>query len=190
MILVAKDSKTQETLSALFKGRAMRKTYRAVLEGVMEKGQGDIEGRIGRHPIDRKKMAVLKKGGREASTSYRVVEKLHGFTYVEAYPKTGRTHQIRVHLSHIGHPVAGDDMYGRKAKHATDRPLLHAFRIEFIHPVNGAPVSIEAPVPQDMIEFIQKNKKEDPLSQLIGASHGNGSPAGRDHDKYLYARKK
>jgi 23S rRNA pseudouridine1911/1915/1917 synthase len=159
VILVAKDSKTQETLSALFKGRAVRKTYRAVLEGVMEKGQGDIEGSIGRHPIDRKKMAVLKKGGREASTSYRVVEKLYGFTYVEAYPKTGRTHQIRVHLSHIGHPVAGDDAYGRKAKHAADRPLLHAHRIEFTHPVKGIPVSIEAPIPEDMIEFIAKNKR-------------------------------
>ena len=137
VILVAKDSKTQETLSALFKGRAMRKTYRAVLEGVMEKGQGDIVGSIGRHPIDRKKMAVLKEGGREASTSYRVVEKLHGFTHVEAYPKTGRTHQIRVHFSYIGYPVAGDETYGRKAKHAADRPLLHAFRIEFTHPVKG-----------------------------------------------------
>ncbi len=158
VILVAKDSKTQETLSALFKRRDVRKTYRAIVEGVMEREQGAIEGSIGRHPVDRKKMAVLKEGGRESSTAYRVLEKLNGFTYVEAYPKTGRTHQIRVHLSHIGHPVAGDEIYGRKAKHAADRPLLHAFRIEFAHPVTGVSVSIEAPVPQDMVEFIEKNR--------------------------------
>jgi 23S rRNA pseudouridine1911/1915/1917 synthase len=124
----------------------------------MEKNQSIIEGSIGRHPVDRKKMAVLKEGGREAATSYKVIERLDGFTFVEAYPKTGRTHQIRVHLSHIGHPVAGDDMYGKKAKHAADRPLLHAYKIEFIHPAIGVPVLIEAPVPEDMIEFIAKNK--------------------------------
>ena len=158
VIIVAQDSKTQETLSALFKKRAVHKTYRAVVEGVMQKEQGVIEGSIGRHPIDRKKMAVLKEGGRESSTAYKVIEKLGGFTYVEAYPKTGRTHQIRVHFSHIGHPVVGDDVYGRKAKHAADRPLLHAFRIEFIHPATAVPVSIGAPVPEDMIEFIDKNR--------------------------------
>jgi 23S rRNA-/tRNA-specific pseudouridylate synthase len=158
VIIVAKDSKTQEKLSALFKSRAMHKTYRAVVEGVIQKEQGVIEGGIGRHPVDRKKMAVLKERGRDASTAYRVVERLEGFTYVEAYPKTGRTHQIRVHLSHIGHPVAGDDTYGKKARHAADRPLLHAFRIEFVHPATGTPLLIEAAVPQDMIDFIGKNK--------------------------------
>jgi 23S rRNA pseudouridine1911/1915/1917 synthase len=158
VIIVAKDSKTQEMLSALFKGRAMRKTYRAVVEGVMQKEQGVIEGSIGRHPVDRKKMAVLKERGRDASTAYRVIERLDGFTYVEAYPKTGRTHQIRVHLSHIGHPVAGDDTYGRKAKGAADRPLLHAYRIEFMHPATGIPVLIEASIPGDIEEFIDRHR--------------------------------
>jgi 23S rRNA pseudouridine1911/1915/1917 synthase len=158
VIIVAKNSKTQEALSGLFKGRAMSKTYRAVVEGVMERDRGTIDGGIGRHPIDRKKMAVLKERGRDASTTYKAIERLHGFTCVEAYPKTGRTHQIRVHLAHIGHPVAGDGTYGRKAKHVADRPLLHAYRIEFKHPITGKPISIEAPIPQDMIEFIEKNK--------------------------------
>ncbi|MCX5804446.1 MAG: RluA family pseudouridine synthase [Proteobacteria bacterium] len=156
VIIVAKDSKTQEMLSALFKKRTVRKTYRAIVEGVMDCKEGAIEGNIGRHPIDRKKMAVLKEGGRDAATSFKVIKQLDGFAYVEAYPKTGRTHQIRVHLSHIGHPVAGDEMYGKKAKHIADRPLLHAYKIEFIHPVMGTPIIIEAPMPDDMIGFIEK----------------------------------
>lgn len=154
VIIVAKDSKTQEMLSALFKKRAVRKTYRAIVEGVIKQKEGAIEGNIGRHPIDRKKMAVLKEGGRDAATSFKVIEQFNGFSYIEAYPKTGRTHQIRVHLSHIGHPVAGDDLYGKKAKHIADRPFLHAYRIQFIHPVKNIPIAVEAPVPLDMIDFI------------------------------------
>ncbi|MCX5808789.1 MAG: RluA family pseudouridine synthase [Proteobacteria bacterium] len=156
VIIVAKDSRTQEVLSALFKERSIRKTYRAVVEEVVMKNEGIIEGNIGRHPTNRKKMAVLKEGGRDASTAFKVIKRLNGFTYIEAYPKTGRTHQIRVHLTHMGHPIVGDDAYGKRAKHVTERPLLHAYRIEFMHPVTGIPVFIEAPVPADIEEFIEK----------------------------------
>ena len=156
VIIVAKDSRTQEMLSALFKERSVRKTYRAVVEKIVMKNEGIIEGNIGRHPTNRKKMAVLKEGGRDASTAFKVIKRLNGFTYIEAYPKTGRTHQIRVHLTHMGHPIVGDDAYGKRAKHVTERPLLHAHRIEFIHPVTGMPVFIEAPVPADIEEFIEK----------------------------------
>jgi 23S rRNA pseudouridine1911/1915/1917 synthase len=154
VIIVAKDSKTQEMLSALFKKRTVQKTYRAIVEGVVNKKEGAIEGNIGRHPVDRKKMAVLKEGGRDAATSFKVIKQLDEFAYVEAYPKTGRTHQIRVHFSHIGHPVAGDDMYGKKAKHIADRPLLHAHRIQFTHPVKNMLIVIEAPMPKDILDFI------------------------------------
>jgi 23S rRNA pseudouridine1911/1915/1917 synthase len=157
VIIVAKDSKTQEMLSVLFKKRTVQKTYRAIVEGVINQKEAAIEGNIGRHPVDRKKMAVLKEGGRDASTSFKVIERLNGFSYIEAYPKTGRTHQIRVHLSHIGHPVAGDDLYGKKAKHIAERPFLHAYRIQFIHPVKDVPIIIEAPVPSDMIDFIAQH---------------------------------
>ena len=156
VIIVAKDSRTQETLSALFKERSIRKTYRAVVEECVMKNEGIIEGNIGRHPTNRKKMAVLKEGGRDASTAFKVIKRLNGFTYIEAYPKTGRTHQIRVHLAHAGHPVVGDEAYGKRAKHVTERPLLHAYRIEFMHPVTGMPVFIEAPVPADIEEFLAK----------------------------------
>lgn len=159
VILVAKDTKTQEALSSLFKERAVRKTYRAIVEGIMKKNDGLIEESIGRHPVQRKKMAVVREGGRESETAYKVIRKLDGFTYVEAYPKTGRTHQIRVHLSHIGHPVVGDETYGKSAKHAADRPLLHAFSISFFHPVNGLPIGISAPIPEDMARFLEEHEE-------------------------------
>jgi 23S rRNA pseudouridine1911/1915/1917 synthase len=155
VIIVAKDTKTQEMLSALFKERCVHKTYRAIVGGILKKDEGVIEGNIGRHPRDRKRMAVLKEGGRDAFTGFRVIKRLRGFTYIEAYPKTGRTHQIRVHLSHTGHPVVGDDLYGKKTKNMAPRPLLHAYRIEFKHPAKGTPISIEAPVPEDMEEFVR-----------------------------------
>jgi len=160
VILVAKDSKTQEMLSTLFKERSVRKTYRAVVEETIIKSGLVIEGNIGRHPIDRKRMAVLKDGGRVAYTEVKVIERLDGFTYVEAYPKTGRTHQIRVHLAHIGHPIVGDVVYGRRARLLVKRPLLHAYRIEFIHPVIKTPLLIEAPIPEDLEVFVKGNKKD------------------------------
>jgi 23S rRNA pseudouridine1911/1915/1917 synthase len=158
VILVAKDSATQDQLSQLFKDRKVRKTYRALVEGKVERDQGTVEGNIGRHPIDRKKMAVLKEKGRSAATSYRVLSRLKAFTYLEAYPTTGRTHQIRVHLAHIGHAVVGDEIYGRSARKLTPRPLLHAYRLEFRHPRTHRNLVIEAPVPEDMKEFLAGNE--------------------------------
>jgi 23S rRNA pseudouridine1911/1915/1917 synthase len=142
-------------LSYLFKERNVKKTYRAIVEGNTKKEQWTVEGNIGRHPVERRRMAVLKTGGRTAETSFKVLRVLKGFTYLEAYPKTGRTHQIRVHLAHAGYPIVGDEVYGKKAKALMPRPLLHAYRIEFIHPVKDTPVKIEAPVPVDMEEFVK-----------------------------------
>ncbi len=158
VILVARDERTQERLSALFKDRKVRKTYRAVVEGMPGPDSWTVEGNIGRHPVERKKMAVLRSGGRQAKTGFKVLERLEGFSYVEASPATGRTHQIRVHLSHAGYPIVGDETYGRRAKRSAARPLLHACRIEFIHPVTSEPVVIEAPVPADMIDFVEKHR--------------------------------
>lgn len=158
VILVARDERTQERLSVLFKDRKVRKTYRAVVEGVPGLDSWTVEGNIGRHPVERKKMAVLRSGGRQAKTDFKVLERLDGFSCIEAYPATGRTHQIRVHLSHAGYPVVGDETYGRKAKRLALRPLLHAYRIEFTHPVTSKPVTIEAPVPGDMVDFLEKHR--------------------------------
>lgn len=155
VILIARNPKTQEELSLLFKNRQVHKTYRTVVEGVLAQIGGKIEGNIGRHPADRKKMAVLKEKGRHALTGFKVLKRLRGFTYLEAYPETGRTHQIRVHLAHIGHPVVGDDTYGKKAKGLAGRPLLHAYSIAFPHPVTGKGLTISAPVPPDIEDFIK-----------------------------------
>lgn len=158
VILIARDSKTQERLSGLFKDREVKKTYRAIVEGIPTWDVLTVNGNIGRHPVDRKKMTVLRSGGRNATTGLKVLERLEGFSLVEAYPATGRTHQIRVHLGHAGFPIVGDETYGRKAKKLASRPLLHAYRIEFIHPVTGGAVKIEAPVPADMNEFAEKHR--------------------------------
>ncbi len=158
VILIARDVRTQERLSGLFKDRKVHKTYRAVIEGWPDVDSWIVKGNIGRHPVERKKMAVLRSGGREASTGFKVLERLDGFSYVEACPATGRTHQIRVHLNHAGYPVVGDETYGRKAKKSAGRPLLHAYRIEFVHPATSEPVVIEAPVPADMRDFIEKHR--------------------------------
>lgn len=168
VIIVAKDSKTQEMLSSLFKNRDMEKTYRAIVEGTAQDNSGVINGNIGRHRADRKRMAVLREGGRDALTVYRVVERLDRFTHIEVHPKTGRTHQIRVHLAHIGHPVVGDEVYGKKARHLTPRPLLHAHKISFVHPFTRLPVIVEAPIPEDITEFVNIYRKDIPNGQTDG----------------------
>lgn len=155
VIIVAKDRSTQETLSRLFHDRAVEKVYRAIVEGVIKADSGVVEGAIGRHPRERQKMALVTRNGRYSLSNFKVIKRLDGFTYVEVYPKTGRTHQIRVHLAHIGHPIVGDDLYGKRARKLAGRPLLHAHRISFTHPVNGEKVVVEAPVPEDMEAFVR-----------------------------------
>ena len=157
VILVAKDTKTQEALSAQFHDRVVEKVYRAIVEGGVARDEGLVEGMIGRHPKLRKKMAMVSKGGRHSTSRYTVIKRLDGFTYVEVYPKTGRTHQIRVHLASIGHPIVGDGLYGKKARKLAARPLLHAHRITFVHPATRLSVSLEAPIPNDFTEFINEH---------------------------------
>ncbi len=155
VIIVAKDRSTQETLSRLFHDRAVEKVYRAIVEGVIKADSGVVEGAIGRHPRERQKMALVTRNGRYSLSNFKVIKRLDGFTYVEVYPKTGRTHQIRVHLAHIGHPIVGDDLYGKRARKLAGRPLLHAHRISFTHPVLEGKVVVEAPVPEDMEAFVR-----------------------------------
>jgi 23S rRNA pseudouridine1911/1915/1917 synthase len=158
VIIIAKDVRSQERLSNQFHGRTVEKVYRAIVEGNMRDLEGVIEGNLGRHPIDRKKMALVDKGGRASLSRYKVIKRLKAFTYVEVFPKTGRTHQIRVHLNSIGHAIVGDDLYGRQSKRLTDRPLLHALRISFDHPVTGKRMTVEAPIPEDMAAFVAEHE--------------------------------
>ncbi len=150
LMVIAKNDRAHRALSQQLKERTVHKTYLALVHGVPKPKQGTIEAPIGRHPRNRKKMAVVP-GGRDAITRYRVIEPLAGGQYalVEAEPVTGRTHQIRVHMAAIGHPVAGDSTYGRRSKLVT-RQALHAWRLAFAMPLSGRLVEFESPLPVDL----------------------------------------
>ena len=154
VMLIAKTDEVHEQLSAAFAQREVKKIYRALCWGVFRRASGECRGAIGRHPVHRKKMAVPKNAerGRTAWTDYRVLKQGKQGAEVECVLHTGRTHQIRVHLSHLGHPIWGDTLYGRRAPvdgFYPARQMLHAARIEIAHPLTGKPLCLEAPLPED-----------------------------------------
>ena len=161
-LVIAKNDPTHLALSTQFAGREVRKIYHAIVCGRVTPEQGDIRAAIARHPTHRKRMAVTDGGGREAWTSYRVLERLREATLVEALPHTGRTHQIRVHLKHLGFPLVGDATYGnRQNKRLTEltgyhapRQMLHAHKLAFRHPRTGKKMSFEVPWPEDFKEAL------------------------------------
>ena len=157
-LVVAKNAATHIALSEQFAGRVVKKIYHALVCGAMPRDAGEIHAAIARHPTHRKRMAVHDDdAGRAAHTSWRVLEKLHHATHVEVQIHTGRTHQIRVHFQHLGHPVVGDDTYGATknkrlkelANYAAPRVLLHAKELNFVHPRTKKPVHFSAPLPAD-----------------------------------------
>jgi 23S rRNA pseudouridine1911/1915/1917 synthase len=149
LIVAAKDDKTHIGLAAQLKAREVKKTYLALVEGHLSPQEAIIDAPIGRDPNNRRRMMVRGVEGREAQTLYRVREEYAGYSLVEASPITGRTHQIRVHLASIGHPVVGDPVYGRPSK-LVQRQFLHAWRLAFRHPVTGAELSFEAPLAEEL----------------------------------------
>ena len=159
-LVIAKNDPTHLALSTQFAGREVRKIYHAIVCGGVTPEQGDIRAAIARHPTHRKRMAVTDGSGREAWTSYTVIERLREATLVEAVLHTGRTHQIRVHFKHLGFPVAGDATYGnRQDKRLTEltgytapRQMLHAHKLAFKDPRTGKKMSFEAPWPEDFKE--------------------------------------
>ncbi len=147
-LVIAKNDAAHQSLAAQFADRTVEKIYLAVVEGTLRRPSGVIEAAIGRHRAHRQKMAVDLTGkGREAVTHYRVLAAGGGLSLIECRPKTGRTHQIRVHLKHLGHPLAGDPVYGRRGRF--ERHLLHAWKLGFDHPRDGARLDFTAPVPPD-----------------------------------------
>jgi 23S rRNA pseudouridine1911/1915/1917 synthase len=156
VMVVAKSEAAHQSLSLQFKNRIVRKRYLALVHGAVRQEAGRIEAPIGRRERDRKRMGVKTEGGRTARTAYRVLRRLPGMTLVELGLETGRTHQIRVHLAHIGHPVVGDEVYGgrRERRGAPGAPpaprqLLHAWRLGFRHPTGGEWLEFAAPIPAD-----------------------------------------
>lgn len=159
LIVVARDERTKVELQRQFKERLVRKVYLALVMGKIYPLHGRIEAPIGRSLRNRKKMAVIS-GGREAITEYRVLEYLPGYSYIEVYPLTGRTHQIRVHLSYKGHPIVGDRIYGRGPSiPGLERPFLHAYSLTFKHPASGEEMTFKAPLPPELEEILQKLRR-------------------------------
>jgi 23S rRNA pseudouridine1911/1915/1917 synthase len=153
-LVVAKTDAAHQALVAQFKTRGVKKIYRAVCSGKITPLTGRIETLIGRSEHDRKKMSTNVRHGRPALTDYRVLKQMPEFALVELTLHTGRTHQIRVHMAHIGHPIVGDAVYGRK-KNLIDRPLLHAYKLGFTHSATGQFMEFVAPVPEDMETICQ-----------------------------------
>jgi len=161
-IVVAKNDFAHQALVAQFKSRDVKKIYRAVCWGKFQPPSGRIETVIGRSERDRKKMSARVSRGRPAVTDYRVLKQFADFALMELHIHTGRTHQIRVHMAHIGHPVMGDATYGGKSEIrnpkseiSVGRPLLHAYKLGFTHPRSGKFVEFTAPVPEDMVRMCQ-----------------------------------
>ena len=158
LLVVAKDDATHRSLVAQFAGRTVEKEYLAIVLGVPRAREGTITAPIGRDPVHRQRMSVRAKRGREARSSWRLEEAFDGAALLRVRIHTGRTHQIRVHLASVGHPVAGDATYGSHSRRAPAsealrelvRPALHAARLAFVHPTSGRPMSFEAPLPADL----------------------------------------
>ncbi len=160
LMMVAKNDTAHENLSAQIADRKVEKVYIALVHGNMKKDSGIVCAPIGRDPRDRKKMAVVRHGGREAVTHYRVLKRYGAYTLVEVTLETGRTHQIRVHMKYIGHPVAGDQTYTRqKDGMGLNGQLLHAARLGFFHPRTGEWKTFYAPLP-DYFEAVLKSLTE------------------------------
>ncbi len=152
-LVVAKNDTAHQALSRQFVLREVEKTYLAIVQGVLKKICGVIDAPIRRHPVHRKKMAVARPSeGREAVTFYRVVAAEAGMSLLECRPKTGRTHQIRVHLKHINHPILGDSLYGKRGRF--QRHLLHAWKLSLTHPTTGVRMEFCTPPPADFADFV------------------------------------
>ncbi|MGQ9627601.1 MAG: RluA family pseudouridine synthase, partial [Anaerolineae bacterium] len=160
LLVVARNEKARRDLQAQFKERRVEKKYLALVEGRLSPPQGRIEAPIGRDRRQRKRMAVLKDG-RPARTSYHVLEYFSQHTLLEVTPETGRTHQIRVHLAFIKHPIGGDRVYGpRRQKLELERPFLHAFLLGFHNPSDGKYVEFRADLPPELQEVLEKLRSE------------------------------
>ena len=148
VIIAAKNDKAHLALAAQLQDHSLARTYEAVAVGGLREEQGTVYAPIGRHPVDRKKMAVDWKNGRPAVTHWSVLGRYPGYTHVECRLETGRTHQIRVHLASIGHPLLGDIVYGsKKPVPGLAGQCLHARRLRFVHPASGEAVELECPLP-------------------------------------------
>lgn len=157
VLVVAKSNRAHEKLSEMLKEHDVNRVYVAVAEGIIREDSGKIDAPIGRHPVDRKRMSVNTKAGRRAVTHFKVLERFSGFSLLELRLETGRTHQIRVHMAFIGHPLLGDEVYGRKKQsYELKGQVLHAKVLGFKHPVTGEYMEFTAELPEYFKDLLQK----------------------------------
>ncbi len=157
LLIAAKNDAAHQSLSAQLADHSMFRIYEAVVIGRMREDRGTVDAPIGRHPVDRKRMAVVARGGREAVTHWEVIARYAGYTHIRCRLETGRTHQIRVHMEHIGHPLAGDLVYGRKRpEKGLAGQCLHARELEFTHPRSGERLHLCTELPAYFTGFLAK----------------------------------
>lgn len=156
-LIICKNDESHNFIADLLKNHDITRKYRAVVYGNVKEESGTVNAPIGRHPNDRKKMAINERNGKRAITHYKVLERFDKFTYVECELETGRTHQIRVHMASIGHPLLGDEVYSsRKSPYKLDGQVLHAMTIGFIHPRNEEYMEFDAPLPEYFEDLLRK----------------------------------
>ena len=162
LLCVAKNNAAHLALTSQLKAHSMKRTYIALVEKAFTEERGIVDAPIGRHPVDRKKMAVNLENGKVAVTHFRAWKRFSKYTLLELSLETGRTHQIRVHMAYIGHPVCGDELYGRKFPMSKDSngQLLHAFKLELVHPSTGEKMEFCAPIPDYMKDVIEELEKQ------------------------------
>lgn len=155
-VIACKNDYSHNYIAALLKEHNVVRKYHAIVYGVIDEAEGTIEGSIGRNPNDRKKMSVVNAGGKRAVTHYKVLKRFDKYTYIECILETGRTHQIRVHMAHINHPILGDELYSnKKCDFKLQGQCLHAKILEFEHPKTGEIIKTDAPLPEYFEHLLQ-----------------------------------
>lgn len=156
-LLVCKNDFTHQNLAEQLKVHSIKRVYHAIVHGVIKEDEGTIDAPIGRHPIDRKKMSINHKNGKEAVTHYKVIQRFRNYTYIQCQLETGRTHQIRVHMTSIQHPLLGDIVYGpAKCPFKLQGQTLHAKIIGITHPRSGTYLEVDAPLPEYFTSLLKK----------------------------------
>ena len=157
LLIVAKNDKAHKSLAEQIKEHSFTREYEAVVLGNIKEDSGTVDAPIGRHPVERKRMAVTEKNAKNAVTHFEVIRRYGAYTHIKCRLETGRTHQIRVHMAYIGHPVSGDDVYGsKKEKVSFDGQCLHARKIGFIHPSTSEYLEFSSDLPEYFIKFLNK----------------------------------
>ena len=160
LLAVAKNDLAHAVLASQLKDHTMARTYECIVCGGVKEDAGTVDAPIGRHPTDRKKMCINTRNGRNAVTHWEVIARYRGYTHIRCRLETGRTHQIRVHMASIGHPILGDVVYGHKKKElGQSSQVLHAGQLCFRHPRDGRPVMVFAPLPAYFAEVLEKLKR-------------------------------